>query len=414
MTLLLVPLAIAIRHWPESQTEPLACMAPKLRVTQKIHHPPLSPNTEPHSCPTPPSGRSLARGAGILAHPCCVSPVNNNTRTHLGMDTSTQQALVQLVDATRLVATRTSLVHAGAPSLLGQLLPTALQLWSQDGLPSRHKEGSQNQEQDTAVLLSSSRQLSATATRLAAETSSSGDGAMPQHCAAVTAVSAQAPLARSASEQGCGDTLIKPRMLDEKQLSADAAECRRPESQLSSSRGHNSQLELSSYGDHSEADVEPCDSTCGLSESMASQHLDSWDRDASLAHCGECSREGQPATAAPAPDSVRRCMNAADYLIIEEDEDSGGVAADEPRDSVDFMSAMSLMSPACQQLLLLLRVLRNLCATGSEATQALAEVGVPAQVAHLVSTSIQSATEGERTQHACCAASWVKCAWQSA
>ena len=89
---------------------------------------------------------------------------------------------------------------------------------------------------------------------------------------------------------------------------------------------------------------------------------------------------------------------------MEEEEASRGEAADVPMDSVDAKSAMSLMSPACQQLLLLLRVLRNLCATGSEATQALAEVGVPAQVAHLVSTCIQSATEGERSQHACCAA----------
>ena len=307
------------------------------------------------------------------------------------MDTSTQQALVRLVEATQLVATRTSLVHAGAPSLLGQLLPTALQLWSQDGLPSQRKGGSEKQD---PVLLSSSKRFSATATRLAAEMSSSGHETMPQHCAAVTAVAAQLPKAHSVGEQGCLSTPISPRM-ELRQLSADAADYRPLVSHYTSSRGHNSQLELCSYREPSEADVDPCNTTGDLSDSLAEQRLDSWDSHAALAQSGPGSPAGQIGTAEPAPDGVRQSMSASEYLFIEEDDDRGEGATDGSLDSLDAKSAMSVMSPACQQLLLLLRVLRNLCATGSDATQALAEVGVPAQVAHLVSTCIQSATEGE-------------------
>jgi hypothetical protein len=78
-----------------------------------------------------------------------------------------------------------------------------------------------------------------------------------------------------------------------------------------------------------------------------------------------------------------------EYLTIEDDEgDEAGSRAAEQQKSI-----FPPLSTAGQQLLLLLRVLRNLCATGTEATRAMAEVGVPQQVAQLVLDPPQGSVE---------------------
>ncbi len=91
----------------------------------------------------------------------------------------------------------------------------------------------------------------------------------------------------------------------------------------------------------------------------------------------------------PAEPEASASMSTAEYLTIEEEEDGDTGSPVEPSKLLPQMSA------AGQQLLLLLRVLRNLCATGIEATKAMADEGVPEQVAHLVSDPLQGNTEGE-------------------
>ena len=85
-------------------------------------------------------------------------------------------------------------------------------------------------------------------------------------------------------------------------------------------------------------------------------------------------------------------MSSAEYLTIEEDDPSSAGATD-----TSWQTSQTHMSAAGQQLLLLLRVLRNLCATGSDATRAMADVGVPAQVACLISDPLQSNPQGALT-----------------
>ena len=60
---------------------------------------------------------------------------------------------MQLVQATQMVATRTSLVQVGASSHLGQLLPTALQLWSQDRLSQQGRGAGQQRSFKTVAQL---------------------------------------------------------------------------------------------------------------------------------------------------------------------------------------------------------------------------------------------------------------------
>ena len=90
-------------------------------------------------------------------------------------------------------------------------------------------------------------------------------------------------------------------------------------------------------------------------------------------------------SAAPHPEPA-----TADYLTIEEDEQSQSSVR-----GTSLPAMLEDMSAAGQQLLLLLRVLRNLCATGSDATRAMADVGVPAQVACLISEPLDSHQQGK-------------------
>ena len=347
----------------------------------------------------------------------------------------TQEALVRLVQATQLVATRTSLVHAGAPSLLGQLLPTALQLWSQDRLPSKEKGPGQCSSHDTssgrASIQCAARELSETAARLmAADASQQGvptpSKAHPRR--------KKHEIEEDDSEGGDEEeppigpcTWEQSQRLMKQEWSQDA----RPSGSRGNQQGMSpSSSAVPSEGGSSEACSEQANS---LADSLAASRLSSWDSDASMAEVGRSGSRGPKQQ----PEGLQRpAMHTADYLTIEEEEADDveeqqgpcpGAAPDRAQagaqqlgegdgfDSQDSGEPRSPMSPAALQLLLLLRVLRNLCATGSDATQAMAEVGVPAQVAHLVSATIQTDGEpsplcGDQGLHyctACIVTSWL-------
>ena len=266
---------------------------------------------------------------------------------------------MQLVQATQMVATRTSLVHVGAPSHLGQLLPTALQLWSQDRL-SQHGRGLDCSEASSrlrSLRTSYSEELRDTAVKLATEASlpdipgrpvllKGGDSLQGQHrpgddherqqpsrCVAEES---------SARREGCPSSW-KPRPHVNRQRNGLAS---------------------------SSAQCEPSQNAASLQSSTEAQR---W-----LPHSG-----------APNPEAA-----SAEYLTIEEDEQSSSSVR-----STLQQAPLEDMSAAGQQLLLLLRVLRNLCATGSDATRAMADVGVPAQVACLISEPLGSNQQGDM-QHA--------------
>ena len=271
----------------------------------------------------------------------------------------TEEILMQLVQATQMVATRTSLVHVGASSHLGQLLPTALQLWSQDRL-SQQGRGLDNSEasmQLRSLRSSYSEELRHTAVRLASDASlpdipggpvlkDGGDSVQAQPRPGEDS-GAKQPSRPSAEEgnarrEGCpGNWKARPHL-------------NRLRNGLATSPVH---CEPS----HSAASVQ--------SSSEAQDRLQN--------------------SAAPHPEPA-----IADYLTIEEDEQSQSSAR-----TTSQPAMLEDMSAAGQQLLLLLRVLRNLCATGSDATRAMADVGVPAQVACLISEPLDSNQQGE-AQHA--------------
>jgi hypothetical protein len=323
----------------------------------------------------------------------------------------TQEALVRLVQATQLVATRTSLVHAGAPSLLGQLLPTALQLWSQDRLPSSKLRGPQGASRDSpsgsASIRCAARELSETAARLMAADASQQAARSPAKGRFRSEESADSDEGdeEEEEEEEEEEAPIGPCTWEQSQRMGDVWAQNRGQGLGSASRGgqagfspHSSAVPSEGHSDASEQAASVCDS-------LAASRLDSWDSDASMAEVSRGARSaagrGRAAEHSPPPS-----MHTSEYLTIEEEHDEEeadaqcstdrAAAAGSREDLLESQDSQprAALSPAALQLLLLLRVLRNLCATGSDATRAMAEVGVPAQVAHLVSATIQDATDG--------------------
>ncbi len=262
-----------------------------------------------------------------------------------------QEVLMQLVEATQMVATRTSLVHVGAPSHLGQLLPTALQLWSQDRL-SQHGRGLNDSEaslQLRSLSSSYSEELRDTAVKLATDASLSDIPSRP-------VLHESDPMPGHPIPEAVTDMEQQGRCI------ADESSVRREGCPGSwKCRPHATRLRNGLGSDDS-------------SDSPASR------QNSSEAQKGrQCS-----ATLDPEPGN-------ADYLTIEEDEQA-----------IPQRASLEHMSAAGQQLLLLLRVLRNLCATGSDATRAMADVGVPAQVACLISEPLHSNQQGDTQHRNCC------------
>lgn len=265
----------------------------------------------------------------------------------------TEEILMQLVQATQMVATRTSLVHVGASSHLGQLLPTALQLWSQDRL-SQHGRGLDSSEASLrlrSLRSSYSEELRDTAVRLATD--------------------ASLPDIPGGPEMKGGDSVQTPSRSEEdpdmKQLSRAPAE------------------ESNARREGCPGNWKPRPLVNRLRSGLASSSVQCQpSHNAALAHNSSEAQDRLYNSAASQTES-----GIAEYLTIEEDEHSPS--------SVKAMSQPAMledMSAAGQQLLLLLRVLRNLCATGSDATRAMADVGVPAQVACLISEPLDSHQQG--------------------
>ena len=253
---------------------------------------------------------------------------------------------MQLVEATQMVAARASLVRCGAPAHLGQLLPMTLQLWSQDRLSHQFKE-LESSEALRSLRSSYSEELRDTAVKLAADASLSE---MPKGREQQDSDSLQ---------ERVGDGVVSA---TQQQLhkATDEGSLRREgcpgswKTRTHLGRLRSAQL-LSAASDHSA----PSD--------------------------GPRLRQQHAAAGLPG-------MSSAEYLTIEEDDPSNAGATDTP-----WQTSQTHMSAAGQQLLLLLRVLRNLCATGSDATRAMADVGVPAQVACLISDPLQSNPQGALT-----------------
>lgn len=295
--------------------------------------------------------------------------------------TTTQQALLQLVQATQMVATRTSLVRAGAPSHLGQLLPSALQLWSQDRQEGRGGKASRRQARD--LLATHSRELSETTAKLAAGASFTEKA--PTSCDFPRPSSSLDPCEVEAFGSHRAKGLTKT---DIASLSADL-----DSAPAQGFRQNAAVMSEPETGAHPRA-PEPFDGSGKVNE-VQTAHERAPQRTASS---GGLVRSDSFSSMPGSDDSAGEEAAAAasesvpEYLTIEEDENGdedllGGI---EPHRVVS-----PPLSAAGQQLLLLLRVLRNLCATGTEATKAMAEVGVPQQVAHLVSDPLQGNTEGE-------------------
>lgn len=266
----------------------------------------------------------------------------------------TQEVLMQLVEATQMVATRTSLVHVGAPSHLGQLLPTALQLWSQDRL-SQHGRELENTEASSrlqSLRSSYSEELRDTAVKLAA------DASLPEIPSKPVLQDSDPSPGQSGLDAGCTTEQLVYNAAEEGSLRRDGC----PGSWKS--RTHLTRLRSGHTSGQLQSD--PLDiSAPGVGSSEAVK------------------LRQQGAAALPG-------MSSAEYLTIEDDEPAHGDAT-----ATTQQASLGHMSAAGQQLLLLLRVLRNLCATGSDATRAMADVGVPAQVACLISDPLQSNQQGE-------------------
>lgn len=261
---------------------------------------------------------------------------------------------MQLVQATQMVATRTSLVQVGASSHLGQLLPTALQLWSQDRLSQQGRglDNSEASKQLRSLRSSYSEELRHTAVRLASDASLSDIPGGP--------VLKGGDSVQAQSRPGEDSDAKQP-----SRPSAEEGNARREGCPGNwKSRPHLNRLRngLPTSPVH----CEPSHGAAFVQSSSEAQ-------------------ERLHNSAAPHPEPA-----TADYLTIEEDEQS--------QSSVRGTSQPAMledMSAAGQQLLLLLRVLRNLCATGSDATRAMADVGVPAQVACLISEPLDSHQQGK-------------------
>ena len=258
---------------------------------------------------------------------------------------STQEVLMQLVEATQMVAARASLVRCGAPAHLGQLLPMTLQLWSQDRLSHQFKE-LESSEALRSLRSSYSEELRDTAVKLAADASLS-----------------EMPKGR---EQQDSDSL-------QERVGGGAVSA--------------TQQQLHTAADEGSLRREGCPGSWKTRTHLGrlrSAQLLSPALDHSAPSDGPRLRQ-QHAAGLPG-------MSSAEYLTIEEDDPSSACATDTP-----WQTSQTHMSAAGQQLLLLLRVLRNLCATGSDATRAMADVGVPAQVACLISDPLQSNSQGMLT-----------------
>ena len=258
---------------------------------------------------------------------------------------------MQLVQATQMVATRTSLVHVGASSHLGQLLPTALQLWSQDRL-SQHGRGLDSSEASSrlsSLRLSYSEELRHTAVKLAT------DASLPDSPG--TPVLKGGDSVQAEPRPGEGRNIKQPSRAPVEEGNARREGCPgnwKP-------RPHTNRL-----------------------------------RNGSLLHCEPSHNAASVQSSSEAQDRLQNSSASdpepaiAEYLTIEEDEQS----LSSVKESVQ-PATLEDMSAAGQQLLLLLRVLRNLCATGSDATRAMADVGVPAQVACLISEPLDSHQQGD-------------------
>ena len=269
----------------------------------------------------------------------------------------TEDILMQLVQATQMVATRTSLVHVGAPSHLGQLLPTALQLWSQDRL-SQHGKGLGSIEASSrlhSLRSSYSEELRDTAVKLATEAS------LPDIPSRPVLLKEEDP-AQEQHSLGTDHERKQPSICLAEQSSARREGC------PSSWKPRPNIIRQKSGLASNVAQGEPSQDSALLQSSSEAQRR--------RPHRGALDSEAA----------------GADYLTIEEDEQSSRSA-----ESTLQRAALEDMSAAGQQLLLLLRVLRNLCATGSDATRAMADVGVPAQVARLISEPLGSNQQGDTT-----------------
>ena len=286
------------------------------------------------------------------------------------------------MQATQLVAARSALVHAGAPSLLGQLLPSALQLWSQDRL-----EDASGKSRSNALMRKHSKDIEEAAAKLAADVS----------------LSDLVPASRSVSNT------VTPALqaLEVSQPSPAQQQAPLPAGQRQTSPEHqstssSSQQASPTSGTFTQEDW-PQECTLRPGRTGIAVHAPErpsgryrMERSDSFSSLPDCNTPPPPGEITSAE------MSTADYLTIEDEEDDSSGSPVEPLRSLPQMSA------AGQQLLLLLRVLRNLCATGIEATVAMAEEGVPEQVAHLVSDPMQGNTDGKRNTPSSCE---VYCRW---
>ena len=260
---------------------------------------------------------------------------------------------MQLVQATQMVATRTSLVHVGASSHLGQLLPTALQLWSQDRLTQdgRGPDSSEASVRLRSLRSSYSEELRHTAVRLAT------DASLPDIPGGPVLKGGNSVQAQPRSEED--SDMKQPARASAEESNARREGCPgnwKPRPLVNRLRSGLASSSLHCEPSHS--------ATSALSSSEAQDRLHN-----------SAASQTEPAI--------------AEYLTIEEDEQSPSSVK-----AVSQPAMLEDMSAAGQQLLLLLRVLRNLCATGSDATRAMADVGVPAQVACLISEPLDSHQQG--------------------
>ena len=261
---------------------------------------------------------------------------------------------MQLVQATQMVATRTSLVHVGASSHLGQLLPTALQLWSQDRL-SQHGRGLDSSEASSrlrSLRSSYSEELRHTAVKLA------NDASLPDIPGRPVLKGGDSVQAEPRPGADCDIEQLSRAPVEEGNARREGCPGN------GKPRPHLNRLRNGLTG--SIVHCEPSHSAASVQSSSETQD-----------------RLQNSSASDPEP-------AIAEYLTIEEDEQS----LSSVKDSLQ-PATLEDMSAAAQQLLLLLRVLRNLCATGSDATRAMADVGVPAQVACLISEPLDSHQQGD-------------------
>ena len=289
----------------------------------------------------------------------------------------TQQELLHLVQATQLVAARSALVHAGAPSLLGQLLPSALQLWSQDRL-----ESASGKSKSEALMRKHSKDIEEAAAKLAADVSLSDlvSGSRSSSTAVTPRLQALDVSDPSPAEQ---QMVPQAPPANSCQWSSEHAAVSTSRQQAAPTSGTCPSQQCPHEERAQESPLRPVERGNGVhapERASGRYRLERSDSFSSMPDCDPAHAAGEPASSS---------MSTADYLTIEDEEAGDAGSPVEPSRSLPQMSA------AGQQLLLLLRVLRNLCATGIEATMAMAEEGVPEQVAHLVSDPLQGNTDGE-------------------